>query len=29
MATEGMVELSDGNFETAVLKSDVPVLVDF
>jgi thioredoxin 1 len=26
---EGIVELTDANFETEVLKSDVPVLVDF
>jgi thioredoxin 1 len=26
---EGIMEVSDGNFETEVLKSDKPVLVDF
>jgi thioredoxin 1 len=26
---EGIIELTDGNFEAEVLKSDVPVLVDF
>jgi len=26
---EGMLEVEDGNFETEVLKSDKPVLVDF
>jgi thioredoxin 1 len=26
---EGMMEVEDGNFETEVLKSDKPVLVDF
>jgi len=26
---EGMMEVEDGNFETQVLKSDKPVLVDF
>ena len=29
MASEAVVELSDDNFETEVLKSDKPVLVDF
>lgn len=26
---DGMIEITDGNFETEVLKSSVPVLVDF
>jgi len=26
---EGIVEVEDGNFDTEVLKSDKPVLVDF
>ena len=26
---EGMMEIEDGNFESEVLKSDTPVLVDF
>jgi thioredoxin 1 len=29
MASQNLVELSDGNFEQEVLKSDTPVLVDF
>jgi thioredoxin 1 len=29
MAGKNVLELNDGNFETEVLKSDVPVLVDF
>ena len=29
MAGKDTIELTDGNFETEVLKSDVPVLVDF
>jgi thioredoxin 1 len=29
MASENLVEFSDGNFEQEVLKSGVPVLVDF
>jgi len=29
MATENVIELNDENFETEVLNSDVPVLVDF
>ncbi len=26
---DGMIEIEDGNFESEVLKSDLPVLVDF
>jgi thioredoxin 1 len=26
---EGIMEIDDGNFETEVLQSDKPVLVDF
>jgi thioredoxin 1 len=26
---EGIIEIEDGNFESEVLKSDLPVLVDF
>lgn len=26
---DGIIEIEDGNFESEVLKSDVPVLVDF
>lgn len=29
MAEEDLIEVSDSNFEEEVLKSDVPVLVDF
>ena len=29
MASENVKEFTDGNFEAEVLKSDVPVLVDF
>ena len=29
MASQNLVEFSDGNFEQEVLKSSVPVLVDF
>ncbi|NLC69861.1 MAG: thioredoxin TrxA [Desulfuromonadaceae bacterium] len=29
MASENVLQLSDGNFESEVLKSSVPVLVDF
>ena len=29
MASENLLELTDGNFEQEVLKSDKPVLVDF
>jgi thioredoxin 1 len=29
MASQNVVELTDGNFEAEVLQSDVPVLVDF
>jgi thioredoxin 1 len=29
MASENVMELTDGNFETEVLNSDKPVLVDF
>lgn len=29
MAPKNMVELNDGNWQTEVLESDVPVLVDF
>src|SRR5215217_6347005 len=29
MASENVMELTDGNFEAEVLKSDKPVLVDF
>ena len=29
MASENVKEFTDGNFETEVLKSEVPVLVDF
>ena len=29
MATNGIIELSDSNFDTEVIKSETPVLVDF
>jgi thioredoxin len=29
MAANGIIELSDSNFETEVIKSETPVLVDF
>ncbi len=29
MASEKVLSFSDGNFETEVIKSDIPVLVDF
>jgi thioredoxin 1 len=29
MAANGIIELSDSNFDAEVIKSDVPVLVDF
>ena len=29
MAAEGILELTDANFDSDVLKSDQPVLVDF
>ncbi|MHB1362226.1 MAG: thioredoxin [Thermoleophilia bacterium] len=29
MSVDNMVELTDANFESAVLQSDLPVLVDF
>ena len=29
MAANGIIELSDSNFDAEVMKSDVPVLVDF
>ncbi len=29
MASEAIIEVSDSNFESEVVKSDVPVLVDF
>ncbi|MEW6144278.1 MAG: thioredoxin [Thermodesulfobacteriota bacterium] len=29
MAANGIIELSDSNFDAEVLRSDVPVLVDF
>lgn len=29
MASESVLELTDGNFDQEVVKSDVPVLVDF
>ena len=29
MASNGIIDLSDANFETEVIKSDTPVLVDF
>jgi thioredoxin 1 len=29
MASNGIIELSDANFESEVIKSDTPVLVDF
>lgn len=29
MASEAIIEISDSNFESEVVKSDVPVLVDF
>ena len=29
MASDGILEVTDGNFDQAVLKSDQPVMVDF
>lgn len=29
MASDGIIELSDSNFESEVIKSETPVLVDF
>ena len=29
MASEAVIEFTDGNFEAEVLQSDIPVLVDF
>jgi thioredoxin 1 len=29
MATENIIQLSDDNFESEILKSDIPALVDF
>ena len=29
MASEAVIEISDSNFESEVVNSDVPVLVDF
>lgn len=29
MASDGIIELSDSNFDTEVIKSETPVLVDF
>ena len=29
MASDGIIELSDSNFDSEVIKSETPVLVDF